>query len=83
MKKDRMRELLTELCDKEISLELCTYLFSDIKDYLETRESKMMNDNPNLVGYWSQSLEVSEYRLQQTLSDLGLDYTLDEFITYD
>ena len=84
MKKDRMRELLTELIDRGFDLKECIHLFSDINDYLETRESKMMNDNPNLVEYWNQSLELAKCRLVNTLLAYRLsDYTTDEFITYD
>ena len=83
MKKDRMRELLTELRDREFSFDECFNLFSEIDHFCS--QSGIWR---NMCGTEFESdarrwLDDAEASLRYLLSDMGLDYTLDEFITYD
>ena len=83
MKTDRMRELLTELRDREFSLEECYDLFACIHDYLLDRRNWIANIGKESQSWYRECLDFSEDALQQTLGVMRLDYTLDEFITYD
>lgn len=77
-----MRELLTELRDREFSMGECCKLFTDIDDYLTERERWAEYEGVS-KDVQHQYLLLAEYRLQDTLAAMGIEYTLDEFITYD
>lgn len=83
MKKDRMRELLTELRDRDFSLEDCCIVFMTIKDWVVSGIEKSDNTNPQLNDYYQRNFDHYRTELEKTLRDYELDYTLDEFITYD
>jgi len=83
MKKDRMRELLTELREKNFDLDEVCSLFCDIDDYLYN--ARCWRDSCGTDGEEAERfyLDAAKRELKYKLSEMGLDYTLDEFITYD
>jgi len=83
MKKDRMRELLTELRDRDFDLKECCNVFMYVHDWTEARKEMSENDNPNLSEYYQRQFDHYSSELEMLLNAYGLDYTLDEFITYD
>lgn len=79
-----MRELLTELRDRDFDLIECHTLFRSINDWIEARDMMANNDNPNLNDYYRRQTDISQSELEEVLEHYGLtEYTIDEFITYD
>lgn len=83
MKKNEMRNLLSELMEREFTLKECYELFSAIDWFVECR-----NDWMNAIGNKDKAFEEGYFlnaktQLEKTLNDLGLDYTIDQFITED
>ena len=83
MKKERMYELMTELRDRQFGLEECYELFNDIHWYLDWRERYMNAIGTDRDQHGKEWAEHEKALLEKRLHEMGLDYTIDEFITED
>ena len=82
MKKDRMYELMTELRDRQFTVNECYELFNAIDWYLSNRQ-EYINSVGEVRELREEEFESAKAELERTLSALGLDYTVDEFNTED
>lgn len=82
MKKNEMRNLLSELMEREFTLKECYELFAAIDWFLECRNDWMNADGRNKSFEEGYFLEAKS-QLERVLTENALDYTTDEFITED
>lgn len=84
MKKNEMRNLLSELMEREFTLKECYELFAAIDLFIECRNDWMeaMQNNEAKAFVEGYFLEAKA-QLEKTLYEFGLNYTIDQFITED
>jgi len=83
MKKDRMFELMTELRDRQFGLEKCCELFDRIRLFVSNQKDWIDSIGTTAEQINRECFEVCKIELEKTLSNMGLDYTTDEFLTFD
>ena len=80
MKKEKMKELLTELRDREFTLKECIDLFDAINYYLMCRKAYDGSLGTDSESFESEHLASAAETLQNLLDSDGLNYTIDEIL---
>ena len=83
MKKDRMYELMTELRNRRFDFNELYRLFEVINAFVATTHNRNTSLSPTLSSYWDNKVDETSMLLEKVLRDFGLEYTIDEFITFD
>ena len=84
MKKDRTKELLNELRDRDFTIEEMCKLFWHINYYLDCRQAWIESVGTEDESYYQAVKDRAKKWLQDQLDAFGLsDYTIDEFVTFD
>lgn len=75
MKRERVKELLNELIEREFTVEEMAELFGDVRNYLNEKKAAERTADKT----YEKSIPMYRKWLQQTLDSLGLNYTIEEF----
>ena len=82
MTKEKLKELLNELAEREFTIEEIADLFGDAERYLSAkRESEREEEDEDYRAFLTRSIPIYEKWLQQTLDKYALDYTIEDFET--
>lgn len=80
MKKEKVKELLNELVEREFTIEEMADLFGDAERYLSAkRESEREEEDEDYRAFHTRSVPIYRNWLQQTLDKYALDYTIEDF----
>lgn len=80
MKREKVKELLTELIERDFTIEEISNLMGDVKNYLdEKRESERKEEDEEYRKIHAASIPRYRKWLQETLDSYGLDYTIEDF----
>ena len=80
MKREKVKELLNEMIEREFTLDEMAELFGDVRNYLSAKkESQREEEDESYRQFHAESVPLYRKWLQQTLDALGLDYTIEEF----
>ncbi len=80
MKREKVKELLTELIERDFTIEEISNLMGDVKNYLdEKRESERKEEDEEYRKIHAESIPRYRKWLQETLDSYGLDYTIEDF----
>lgn len=82
MTKEKLKELLNELAEREFTIEEISDLFGDVERYLfAKRESEREEEDEDYRAFHTRSVPLYREWLQQTLDKYALDYTIEAFET--
>jgi Rps23 Pro-64 3,4-dihydroxylase Tpa1-like proline 4-hydroxylase len=80
MKKEKLKELLNELAEREFTIEEIADLFGDAERYLsEKRESEREEEDEDNRAFHTRSVPIYRNWFQQSLDNYALDYTIEDF----
>lgn len=80
MKREKVKELLTELIERDFTIEEISNLMGDVKNYLdEKRESEREEEDEEYRKVHAASIPLYRKWLQETLDSYGLDCTIEDF----
>lgn len=79
MKREKTKQLLNELIEREFTIEEIAELFENIRNYLfALKESGRADEDEDYRQFHASCLPNSRKWLKETLDAMGLDYTLEE-----
>lgn len=80
MKREKVKELLNELIEREFTIDEISDLIGDVKDYLYAlKESQREEEDEDYRKFHAMSVPTYRKWLQETLDAMGLDYTIEDF----
>ena len=80
MKKEKLKELLNELAEREFTIEEIADLFDDAERYLSAKkESEREEEDEDYRTFLTRSIPLYREWLQHTLDKYALDYTIEDF----
>lgn len=80
MKREKVKQLMNELIERDFTIDEIANLMSDVKDYLSAlKESQREEEDEDYREF--HAMTVPRYRkwLQDTLDAMGLEYTIEDF----
>lgn len=80
MKREKVKELLNELIEREFTIEEISDLFGDVLNYLDEKKAANAEyEDKKYREVHAKTVPLYRQWLQETLDSLGLDYTIEDF----
>ena len=80
MKREKVKELMNELIERDFTIDEIAELFGDVRNYISAKtESQREEEDEDYRHFHAMSLKHYRKWLQETLDRFALDYSIEDF----